>query len=288
MPGIDAKTRFRHYLNLASHGAPPAHAAARFRVGPHGPRCCSERRRGIERTAPSASSEIMRHDPLRTGCRPARADWRSGRSLPAIGRGRPVGRVRRRLPRGDVLPSRRLAARCIERVFGHRTHFLYAERGGRIEGVLPLARGQEPAVRRTRWCRCRSASTAASPPSEPTPRPRSRTRRRRSAQRLGVDHLELRNVARAPSRLADAGSLRHVPQGDRCRTSKPTCSRSRASSAPWCARASRTGCGARSTRGVGPLLRALRRQRAPPRHAGASEALLRGAAARRSATTARC
>jgi FemAB-related protein (PEP-CTERM system-associated) len=27
----------------------------------------------------------------------------------------------------------------IERAFGHRTHFLYAEAGGRIEGVLPLA-----------------------------------------------------------------------------------------------------------------------------------------------------
>src|SRR5215470_16602448 len=27
----------------------------------------------------------------------------------------------------------------IEREFGHRTHFLYAEAGGRIEGVLPLA-----------------------------------------------------------------------------------------------------------------------------------------------------
>jgi FemAB-related protein (PEP-CTERM system-associated) len=27
----------------------------------------------------------------------------------------------------------------IERAFGHRTHFLYAETGGRIEGVLPLA-----------------------------------------------------------------------------------------------------------------------------------------------------
>ena len=27
----------------------------------------------------------------------------------------------------------------IERAFGHRTFFLYAEAGGRIEGVLPLA-----------------------------------------------------------------------------------------------------------------------------------------------------
>ena len=27
----------------------------------------------------------------------------------------------------------------IERAFGHRTKFLYAEAGGRIEGVLPLA-----------------------------------------------------------------------------------------------------------------------------------------------------
>src|SRR5436190_464177 len=27
----------------------------------------------------------------------------------------------------------------IERAFGHRTHFLYAERDGRIDGVLPLA-----------------------------------------------------------------------------------------------------------------------------------------------------
>ena len=27
----------------------------------------------------------------------------------------------------------------IERAFGHRTHFLYAESDGRIEGILPLA-----------------------------------------------------------------------------------------------------------------------------------------------------
>ena len=29
--------------------------------------------------------------------------------------------------------------RVIEEVFRHRTHFLYAQRAGRIEGVLPLA-----------------------------------------------------------------------------------------------------------------------------------------------------
>ena len=34
------------------------------------------------------------------------------------------------------------------------------------------------------------------------------------AQRLGVDHLELRNVAARHPGLADAGSLRHVPQGN--------------------------------------------------------------------------
>jgi hypothetical protein len=61
--------------------------------------------------------------------------------------------------------------------------------------------------------------------------------------------------------------------------SRPTCWPSRASSARWCARASRTAC-QRHRRRRRPLLRAVRRQRAPPRHAGHAQALLRGAARR--------
>ena len=99
-----------------------------------------------------------------------------------------------------------------------------------------------------RWCRCRSACTAGRPALDAEAESALHRRRRANARRaLGVEHLELRNRAAEASRLAAAGSVRHVPQGDRRRTPKPTCWRFRASSARWCARASSADCAARST-----------------------------------------
>jgi FemAB-related protein (PEP-CTERM system-associated) len=86
----------------------------------------------------------------------------------------------------------------MEDVFGHRTHFLYAQRGERIEGVLPLARVRSflfgdalvslPfAVYGGVAADAGEAATALEDEAQAV------------AQRLGVDHLELRNVrARHP------------------------------------------------------------------------------------------
>ena len=82
----------------------------------------------------------------------------------------------------------------IERAFGHRTHFLYAESGAGIEGVLPLAEVKSLLFGHTLaslpFCvyggvaatsdRARVALTEAA---------------RALAQKLGVDHLEYRSLS---------------------------------------------------------------------------------------------
>ena len=83
--------------------------------------------------------------------------------------------------------------RVIERAFGHRTCFLYAEAGGRIEGVLPLAEVKSLLFGHTLASLpfCVYGGIAAST---------ERARRaldaaaRELAQRLRVDHLEYRNL----------------------------------------------------------------------------------------------
>jgi FemAB-related protein (PEP-CTERM system-associated) len=83
--------------------------------------------------------------------------------------------------------------RIIREVFRHRTYFLYAERGGSIEGVLPLAEVKSLlfghalvslpfAVYGGVAARTTEAATALE------------TQAQALAQRLGVSHLELRNV----------------------------------------------------------------------------------------------
>src|SRR3569623_1793293 len=105
-----------------AHGAPPVPAARRFSLGPHGP-CLSRRPRRLRtddmmlETASSfaglhikrlRSEDIARWDAFVAACPQAsffhRAGW----------------------------------AEVLERAFGHRSHFFYAERNGLIEGVLPL------------------------------------------------------------------------------------------------------------------------------------------------------
>ena len=84
--------------------------------------------------------------------------------------------------------------RVIEEVFRHRTHFLYAHRAGRIEGVLPLAHVKSflfgnalvslPfAVYGGAVAESADVSNALEEEAQ------------RLAQRIGVDHLELRNVS---------------------------------------------------------------------------------------------
>ena len=78
-------------------------------------------------------------------------------------------------------------------VFGHPTFYLYAERGGVVEGVLPLARNRSrlfgDALVSLPFAVYGgvAASTAAAADA-------LETEAQRLAQQLGVEHLELRNV----------------------------------------------------------------------------------------------
>jgi FemAB-related protein (PEP-CTERM system-associated) len=81
----------------------------------------------------------------------------------------------------------------IERAFGHETYFLYAERGGRIEGVLPLVHMRSRlfgnALSSTPFCvyggiaaNCADARGALDDHAQ------------RLARERGVDYLEMRNL----------------------------------------------------------------------------------------------
>jgi FemAB-related protein (PEP-CTERM system-associated) len=84
--------------------------------------------------------------------------------------------------------------RLIDDVFRHRTYFLYAERSARIEGVLPLAR-----VRSLLFGDALVSLPFAVYGGVAADTPEAATALEDEAQalarRLGVDHLELRNVA---------------------------------------------------------------------------------------------
>jgi FemAB-related protein (PEP-CTERM system-associated) len=88
--------------------------------------------------------------------------------------------------------------RIMEQVFGHRTHFLYAERDGEIQGVLSLAHVKSilfgnalVSLPFTVYGGVAAANAEAATALE--------AQAQDIARRLGVDHLELRNtVARHP------------------------------------------------------------------------------------------
>lgn len=84
--------------------------------------------------------------------------------------------------------------RVIGRVYGHRCYFLYAERDGQIEGVLPLAHLDSflfgNALMSLAFCAY--GGVAATTPEAADA---LETEAQRIAWRLGVDHLELRNIA---------------------------------------------------------------------------------------------
>jgi hypothetical protein len=102
----------------------------------------------------------------------------------------------------------------IAEVFRHRTHFLYVQRAGRIEGVLPFAHVKSVlfgdalvslpfAVYGGVVAETGDAATLLEDGAA-------------LARQLAVDHSDAQ-CRGATSRLADAGYLRHVPQGNRCR-----------------------------------------------------------------------
>ncbi|MCC6472252.1 MAG: FemAB family PEP-CTERM system-associated protein [Burkholderiales bacterium] len=82
----------------------------------------------------------------------------------------------------------------IERAFGHRTHFLYAESGGRIAGVLPLAE-----IRSLLFGHTLSSlpfCVYGGPAAESEPARQALDQAARAlAQARGVDHLEYRGIA---------------------------------------------------------------------------------------------
>lgn len=86
----------------------------------------------------------------------------------------------------------------IERCFGHRTHYLLAERGGEIAGVLPLAEVKSfffgHALVSLPFCPVAGVAASDADAAQAL-----HSEAEALAQRLGVQHLELRNAApRAP------------------------------------------------------------------------------------------
>jgi FemAB-related protein (PEP-CTERM system-associated) len=83
--------------------------------------------------------------------------------------------------------------RVIERSFGHRTYYLYAEKDGRIEGVLPLVHIKAPALGSSlsSLAFCVYGGPAAESPEVRTALDQAA---RALADRLDVDHLEYRHI----------------------------------------------------------------------------------------------
>ncbi|HJW23705.1 MAG TPA: FemAB family XrtA/PEP-CTERM system-associated protein [Rhodocyclaceae bacterium] len=84
--------------------------------------------------------------------------------------------------------------RIIGEVYGHRTHYLYAEDGGDIQGVLPLAH-VDSFLFGNALVSLPFAVYGGVAASTPEAADRLEHEARNLAQRLGVEHLELRNVS---------------------------------------------------------------------------------------------
>lgn len=84
--------------------------------------------------------------------------------------------------------------RVIGKVYGHRTHFLYAENSGSIEGVLPLAH-VDSLLFGNALVSLPFAVYGGVAASTPEAADALEDEARRIARRLGVGHLEMRNVA---------------------------------------------------------------------------------------------
>ena len=155
-------------------------------------------------------------------------------------------RVRARPTRGHVLPSRRMAATSLRESFGHRPHYLLAERAGAIRGVLPLAEVKSllfgHALVSTPFC-VYGGILAADEQSHAALTAAACELAQRAGRRPPGDAQPRAQHPDWPSRTSTSRSA-----GRSTRIPRRTCWRSRASSARWCARASRKACGPRSTR----------------------------------------
>ncbi len=213
--GPGAKARFRHYLNLDRTEPRLRSLLADFRWDQSRSRL-PEWRRMME----SAASEVVRIGRA--------ADRVSVR--PFVGADAPAwDAFVERCPEATFF--HRIGWReIIEGVFRHRTHYLVAERPGAIAGILPLAEVKSrlfghalvslpfgvyggPAATDAEAGRALVEAASA-----------SRRLARRRASRIPQSRGEMPG-------LAAAGSVRALSQDAACPTSRPTCSRCRASSA---------------------------------------------------------
>ena len=175
----------------------------------------------------------------------------------------------------------------IEEAFGHRTHYLFAESGGRITGVLPLGHIKSRlfgnALISTPFCvyggDCR--------------------RGRGGCGGTGGGGLRAGGTAQgrlpgnaqpggpAPG-LADQAAVCHLPQDDWTRTRRRICWQYRASSAPWCARVSRPACRARYDTSIDRFLHGLLTKCAQPGDTGIFPWHISVCCSRSSGTAATC
>jgi FemAB-related protein (PEP-CTERM system-associated) len=209
VPGLDAKTRFRHYLNLHRTEHRLRRLLSDFEWG----RVDDVFLPAASRRAPAMPSmettfageptrrtaNTMKHRPSEPGS--------TMTTLPGL--------IVRSLAAGDPVAAQRWDAfvaacpeatffhrsgwqRIVDGVFGHRTHFLYAERAGRIEGILPLAHVRSRLFGNALvslpfavygGVAAENVAAAAAIEAEALA----------LAERLGVDHIEFRNItARHP------------------------------------------------------------------------------------------
>jgi hypothetical protein len=199
----------------------------------------------------------------------------------------PLGCFRRCLPGSDLFSQVRLAA--------------ILQRGLRASHALPLCRAFRCRSRAScRWRRSKACSSAIPLVSLAVCRlwwgggkqsGRSRGAGARSAgqsPRVSVSPTWSCGTRATSSRMAAAGPLRALPQGDSNPRSRPTCWPSRASSGRWSAKGIKNGLTQRDRQGSESLLCALRRQRASARDAGTCRRRYFDALQRVFAATARC
>ncbi len=171
----------------------------------------------------------------------------------------------------------------LENVFRHRCHYLIAERGDAICGVLPMAEI------RSRLFGHALVSLPFCVYGGPAATIRSRERTDRCCGRTGTFVARRSPRASEPRaeapRLALPGPVRDLPQDTRTRC-RDEHARDPAQAARDGPQGHRAGPARRDRRHARPLLRALRRQHAPARLAGAVAALFRAALRARSARPA--
>jgi polysaccharide deacetylase family protein (PEP-CTERM system associated) len=194
-PASTCKTRFRHYVNIDRNEGKLRRLLADFRWGRmddiflDGGRCAP-------RHASAPDCGVIRVPSIQR-LAPRRRRRRAGTpsSWPA------------RRPPSSTAPA---GSACCA-TSSATTPLPEGRAGGRIVGVLPLAHVKS-CCSAARWWACPLPCMAAWPPTTMRP-PRRWSRGAALARELGVQHLELRNLERAPRRLAAAGPVRHLPQG---------------------------------------------------------------------------